>query len=355
MRFIEVDHTKREQWDRFVRSSVNPTFIQSFEWGEVKSGTWIPNYLAVGDDTENYLTTALILKRRIPGTGKFVLYCPRGPVFKNFDPEVITFFFDSISIFAKKHKAILLKCDPEIPETTEVLINLFHSIGLIFNPENIQPRATIILDLHPPEDNLLQSFHHKTRYNIKLAQKKGVEIREVVTKDGVDVFYDLFRLTSDRDRFLILQKSYFYHLWETLYPKGMCAVFTAHYQNQPLAAIFQIIFGDTMTYLYGASSNEHRNLMPNHLIHWHAIQWAKSRNILKYDFWGIPSNPHDRHPLWGVYRFKKGFCETETRWIGMIERVYKPCWNWLFTQGAHGFKKTARFIRTGSLRTPLEE
>ncbi len=355
MRLAEINSNQKEQWNRFVASAANPSFAQSFQWGTVKSGTWKPFYLAVCDDEGVMLATALLLKRRLPYTGQSVLYCPRGPVFKRYDNTLIHYFFTALTEFAKTHRAILLKCDPEIPESSESVLQQLSDSGLRYNPENIQPRATIILNIESSEEALLKSFHHKTRYNIRLAEKKGIEVRMQNTAAGVDVFYDLFRTTAERDRFLILQKSYFHHLWQTLYPEGLCALFTAHYEDRPLAAVFQIIFGGTMTYLYGASSNEWRHLMPNHLIHWRAIQWAKTMHLKRYDLWGIPSRPHEGHPMWGVYRFKKGFCDEETRWIGMYEAVYKPVWNRLFTAGARAFKKTARFIRTGSLRTPLEE
>jgi lipid II:glycine glycyltransferase (peptidoglycan interpeptide bridge formation enzyme) len=115
------------------------------------------------------------------------------------------------------------------------------------------------------------------------------------------------------------------------------------------------VFGNRTTYLYGASSNEHRNLMPNHLVHWRAIEWAKSRGAEFYDFWGIPSRPHEQHPLWGVYRFKKGFCETETQWVGTYELIFNTFWYTVFEKGAAWFKMAVRFLKTGRIKTSLEE
>jgi lipid II:glycine glycyltransferase (peptidoglycan interpeptide bridge formation enzyme) len=211
------------------------------------------------------------------------------------------------------------------------------------------------LDIRPETELLLKSFHHKTRYNIKLAEKKGVHVEEKNSKEGVDIFYDLFKSTSERDKFLILQKSYFNHLWKTLSDKNMCSIFIASYEGKPLSAIFLTVFGGRMTYLYGASSNEHRNLMPNHLVHWRAIEWAKKQNIESYDFWGIPAHPHEGHPLWGVYRFKKGFCEAETQWIGTYELILSPFWHVVFEKGAAWFKMAVRFIKTGRIKTSLGE
>ncbi len=355
MKFVLIEDNRKEEWNEFVRSALNSSFAQSYEWGKVKSGTWQPLYTALVDERQSISAAALVLKRRFPLVPQSIFYCPRGPLFHVPSREMMGHFVMGLRGLARKHRAVLFRCDPEIPETDESFVSLFRSFGFRYAEDNIQPRATIILDIQPDEDDLLGSFHHKTRYNIRLAKKKGILIREAETKDDVDIFYGLFRLTSERDRFLILQKAYFYHLWETLRPENMCAIFIAEHEGHPLAAIFQILFGSTMTYVYGASSNEHRNLMPNHLIHWHAIQWAKKRQIRHYDFWGIPSNPQEQHPLWGVYRFKKGFLEKETRWIGTYELVFSPFWYRLFTHGIRVFKKTIRFIRTGSLKTPLSE
>lgn len=355
MKFILIPEQRKDDWNAFVARNAHSSFTQSYEWGAVKSGTWQPFYCAVTGTHDEILAAALVLKRKFPVVPHCILYCPRGPLFSEFSGELAAFFFNELKLFSGKIKAVLFRCDPEIPEADNAALLCFQGNGLKPVAENVQPRATIVLDIRPSADILLQSFHHKTRYNIKLAQKKGVVIREAESKNDVDIFYDLFRLTSERDQFLILQKSYFYHLWDTLHPKSLCAIFIAEYEGRPLAAIFQTLFGSKMTYVYGASSNEHRNLMPNHLIHWHAIQWAKERQIYYYDFWGIPSHPHEQHPLWGVYRFKKGFCDVETRWIGTYEIVFSPFWKGLFTHGSKAFKKVIRLIRTGSLKTPLEE
>lgn len=353
MRLLQIhDH---EKWNAFVAASPHASLLQSYEWGKVKSGAWKPIYTAVVDDTENILLAALILKRTLPFVGRSIFYCPRGPIFHTFDPVTLSFFFTAITELAKKEKTFVFRCDPEIPENQAEFVSLLKTSGLRYNPENIQPRGTIILDITPDTESLLKSFHHKTRYNIKLAEKKGVCIEEKNSADGVDVFYELFKTTSERDRFLILQKSYFLHLWKTLSEKNRCSVFVATYDGKPLSAIFLTVFGKRMTYLYGASSNEHRNLMPNHLVHWRAIEWAKKQGVESYDFWGIPAHPHEGHPLWGVYRFKKGFCEMETQWVGTYELIFSPFWHFVFEKGAAWFKMAVRFIKTGRIKTSLGE
>lgn len=353
MKFTQIEDENR--WNAFVHDSPNASILQSYEWGKVKSGSWKPFYTAVVDEGENILAVALILKRALPFVGKSIFYGPRGPIFKNKNSDLITFFFSSIRNLAEKENAFVFRCDPEIPENDIEFAKNLTSNGLGYNPENIQPRGTIILDIRPDADTLIKSFHHKTRYNIKLSEKKGVTVEEKNSQDGVEVFYKLFKVTSERDKFLILQKSYFTHLWKTLSEKKMGSIFIAYYDGKPLSAVFMTVYGKTMTYLYGASSNEHRNLMPNHLVHWRAIEWAKSRGVEYYDFWGIPAHPHEQHPLWGVYRFKKGFCETETNWIGTYELILNSFWYLVFEKGAKWIKMAVRFLKTGKIKTSLEE
>jgi lipid II:glycine glycyltransferase (peptidoglycan interpeptide bridge formation enzyme) len=345
---------RADEWNAFVASSPHGSFLQSYEWGLVKSGTWRPLPAALLDSGGRFLACALLLKRRLP-LGKSLLYAPRGPVLREWTEDTARHFFRGVEELARREGAFLVQFDPEIPETDETHAALLKKNDLAYSTENIQPRGTILLDLSPGPDALLASFHHKTRYNIRLAEKKGVTVREENSASGVDVFYGLFRTTAERDRFMILRKSYFLHLWRTLAARGMATIFAAYYEGRPLAAILQTVFGGRMTYLYGASSNEHRNLMPNHLVHWRAIEWAKTRGVHTYDLWGIPANPCEGHPLWGVYRFKKGFCETETRWIGTYQWVRSRFWLAAFTHGAASARTLIRFLRTGRFKGSLEE
>ncbi len=345
---------RADEWNAFVASSPHGSFLQSYEWGLVKSGTWRPLPAALLDSAGRFLACALLLKRRLP-LGRSLLYAPRGPVLREWTADTVQRFFQGVDELSRQEGAFLVQFDPEIPESNDVPARLLAQSGLMHAAENIQPRATILLDIRPEPETLLASFHHKTRYNIRLAEKKGVVVREENSPHGVDVFYELFRTTAQRDRFMILRKPYFQRLWQTLSARGMATIFVARFDNRPLAAIFQTVFGRRMTYLYGASSNEHRNLMPNHLVHWRAIEWARERGVHTYDLWGIPSNLNEGHPLWGVYRFKKGFCETEVRWIGTYRMIRNRFWYTAFKHGAGTAKGLIRFFRTGRFRGSLEE
>lgn len=342
------------EWNDAVHASPYGSILQSFEWGRVKSGTWQPLYVRFTDGGRP-IGQALILKRRLPATPFSILYAPRGPVLHEWTAKALHAVTAQICELARHHRALAFRCDPEIPESNVDAVNALQSAGLSRSPENVQPRGTIILDLRPDTEAMMAGYHHKTRYNIRLAFKKGIVVEEKNSAEGVDLFYDLFRTTAERDGFMILSKSYFHHLHGTLREKGFCTIFIAYYQNRPLAAIFQTVYGGRMTYLYGASSNEHRNLMPNHAVHWTAIEWARARGVTSYDLWGIPANPHEGHPLWGVYRFKKGFSETETNWIGTYELMFRPGWYRTLMVSAQTAKSIIRFFKTGKWKGSLGE
>ena len=177
----------------------------------------------------------------------------------------------------------------------------------------------------------------KTRYNIRLAQRKGVTIRE----GGIDdlaIFYELSQITAARDGFGIHTLAYYEAAYRFFAPDG-CALLIAEIQAEskgqpePLAALMVFRQGETAYYLYGASSNRHRNLMPAYLLQWAAIEWAKRQGCGRYDLWGIPdaepavleaefTNRHDG--LWGVYRFKRGFGGQVVRSLGAFDYVYRP-------------------------------
>jgi len=187
-----------------------------------------------------------------------------------------------------------------------------------FSPElkkshsDIQPPDTVILSLNKSEDEILKGMKSKTRYNIRLAVKKGI----VVTKtgiEGLDIWYDLYQETSLRDKIAIHSKNYYRKIFElssdkhNLDKNPEIILFNAEYNNEVLAGIIVSIYGDRATYLYGASSGRHRNLMPAYALQWEAIKYAKQKGCSEYDFFGIPPNDNPDHPMSGLYRFKTGF------------------------------------------------
>lgn len=306
--------------------------LQSWAWGELKSRF---GWAAARVQTDK--TAAQILFRRLP-LGLTLAYIPKGPVVDWSDNEQRRAIFAAIHAEAKKRRAVFLKVEPHLwsPSCSldsyqaEAAINFLKISG--FHPaDTIQPRTSLIIDLSGDEAAILATMKQKTRYNIRLAEKKGVTVRQGSAGD-VAVFYQLAQITAARDGFGVHSFAYYQAAYDLLGPDG-CALLIAEFEGQPLAALMAFSFGPEAYYFYGASSNEQRNLMAPYLLQWAAIRWAKSRGCTHYDLWGIPDADlavleaefEQRHDgLWGVYRFKRGFGGQWVQSLGTFDYVYNP-------------------------------
>jgi lipid II:glycine glycyltransferase (peptidoglycan interpeptide bridge formation enzyme) len=208
------------------------------------------------------------------------------------------------------------------------------------NFEAIQPRYVFRLYLNGRnEEELMASFHQKWRYNIRLATKKGVEIR-LCGKEMVGEFTRIMVETGLRDNFATRPPEYFAAMLDNLGEK--CRLYMAFHEGQPIAGTLAILYGDKVWYLYGASSNEHRNLMPNYLLQWSMMQWAVENNSRVYDFRGVSGDLSEDNPHYGLYRFKKGFNGEFTEFIGEMSIVYRPAMMQLAKTGEKAFRTMNR-------------
>lgn len=358
MKIKHITYPERDAWNHFVASFSSSPVLQSFEWGELKARFgWQPLRIAV-EDGGRLIAGISILKRKVPYIGNSLFYAPRGPVMNLYNRELLEFLLDAVEIEADKYRAISLKMDPEVPdmpeEQSEVVENL-NKLGFVRAIKQVQPRATYLLDLTPDANDILMGFEEKTRYNIRLAEKKGVVVREEAGEKGVETFYRMYRQTAQRDQFLIHPLSYYQAVREILFQRGLGTIFTAYFNNKPIACVVVFCFGSRVWYMYGASLAEHRNVMPNHLLHWHVINWAKEKNYKIYDLWGIPVDPKEGHPLWGVYRFKKGFQGKTVKFIGAYDFPYSPLFYNLFEYGLLGWKNIRSLITKGRIEDSLGE
>ncbi len=327
------------KWDAFVAGSPWGHLLQSSAWGDFKSHFgWQPLRIT-GERGGRIICGAQALVR--PTAGGPTVYVPRGPVLAPVD-EALPALLDALSSAARDRGAIFLKIEPDWPDDAALAGHL-ESLGFRRSRQTIQPRTTIVLDLRPDEDEILMRMKPKWRYNIRLASRKGVRVRRATQAD-LSAFYHLMQTTGERDRFGIHERSYYESVWQRFHPQGLAELFLAHYEDELLAGLMAFRFGRTAYYLYGASSNRHRNRMPNHLLQWHAIQWAKQHGCIRYDFWGVPDEVseaiiHDGDAgargdagMWGVYRFKQGFGGQVVRTIGAFDRVFRPARYWLGTR-----------------------
>ena len=204
--------------------------------------------------------------------------------------------------------------------------------GWRFSTDQVQFRNTIIIDLTPDEGTLLAAMSQSTRRKVRIAEREGVTVR-AGTVDDLPLLYDLYRVTGERDGFLIRPAAYYQHEWRYLMEAGLAQPLIAEHEGQAVAHVILFHFSQKCWYFYGASSNEHRDKMPNYLLQWEAMRWAKSHGYTIYDMWGAPDEFHEQDGMWGVYQFKRGFRGTVVRHIGAWDYAPNPLLYRLYTRG----------------------
>lgn len=334
-----IEPKDKDYFNDFAAHAPKGHILQSFEWGEIKGrGEWQPLRLLVEDGQGIPQAALSILKRRIPGLGKTIFYAPRGPVGDTDNWDLLDFLMDEAKKLGRRYGALFLKIDPDIPVEDRRFGEYLKSRGFVRTEkgegfEGVQPRFVFRLDLTPGAGELFNRFHPKTRYNIRLAERKGVQIQDNPGKDELPVFYELLKETTERDKFLVRSYDYFSDLWDYLTPAGYLKLFMAYYEGKPVAGTLAFLFGNKAWYIYGASSNASRNVMPNYLLQWTMIKWAVESGCTLYDFRGVPGDLSEENPLYGLYRFKKGFNGEYTEFIGEYDLVFSPflytLWNTL--------------------------
>jgi len=328
------------EFTEYIRAN-NGNFLQTLEWARVKED-W-DNLFFVIKDRGAVKGAGSILVRALPVVGKNFMYCPRGPVMDYTDRELLRFFVARMRELAKKYNAIMLKIDPDIEAARQEEIDGLFSSGfrrkpLTLNFEGIQPRFVSRLDITRNLEEVMDGFHHKTRYNIRLAERKGVTVR-IGERDDLQRFHEIMEETGTRDKFVVRSLAYFQRMFDILVPPGYMRLYLAEYEGQVLAGAISLVFGSKCWYLYGASSNTHRNLMPNYLLQWEMIRWAKSERCTIYDFRGISGDLDPSNPLYGLYRFKKGFNGSYTEFAGEFDLVFDPLMYKLWDVGIPLMKK----------------
>ena len=311
----------------FLSSHERCNFQQSLEWSKVKE-SWNNEIIIAEDKKGNIIGSISVLIRKIPIFGN-MMYSSRGPVCDIHDKEVLKQLTNGLKELAKQQHAFVLKIEPDIKSEDKEFRNIAEELGFKIKDDaknfadEIQPRYVFRLDIKgKTEEEVFENFHSKTRYNIRLASKKGVKIREG-TKDDLKAFHKIMVETGKRDGFIIRPLSYFEKMYEQLAPKHM-KLLMAYYNEEPIAGIIPIMYGKKTWYLYGASSNVHRNLMPNYLLQWEAIKKAIADGNDMYDFRGVCGIVDESHPQYGLYRFKKGFGAEFTEFIGELYIPFKP-------------------------------
>lgn len=315
---------KLSEYEKFVMSSENVSFMQSECWQRVKK-EWGSEKIIVRDEFGNINGAMQILIKKIPFLNTCFMYAPRGPVCDIRDTYTLRQLIERAKLLADKYNAFVLKLDPMIPYDDYESVNILTGMGFRHNPDmpednSVQSLQNYILDIgNRTGEEVFGSFHSKWRYNIRLAKRRGVECD--YHNSSLDAFYELMSETGKRDGFCIRSKEYFKNMLDAFGDNArlyMC--YTP--QGEEISGALAIRFGDRVSYVYGCSTSRHRELMPNYLMQWNMISWAIESGCRIYDFMGIPHCNEENHPNYGVYRFKKGFNGRVVKYAGEFDYIF---------------------------------
>lgn len=338
-----VTEKNLREYEAFVESHPEGHFAQSSLWAKQKPA-WSWKAIVCRDETGKIKGSLAFLIRKMPIVRKNMMYACRGPVCDLDDRATFEELMEASKKLAKEIRAYVIKIDPDVPSSNTDFAKMLEDVGFQTritgkNFEAIQPRYVFRLYLNGrSEEEIMASFHQKWRYNIRLAQRKGVEIR-LCGKEMVEEFARIMIETGVRDNFATRPPEYFAAMLDNLGDK--CRLYMAFHEGKPIAGTLAILYGDKVWYLYGASSNEHRNLMPNYLLQWSMIQWAIENNCRVYDFRGVSGDISEDNPHYGLYRFKKGFGGEFTEFVGEYDYVMNKVSYFIAEKGALAYKTLA--------------
>ena len=342
-------------WDEMIAQFPTAHFLQTTEWAQVKANYgWQPLPFAWYDGDE-IVAAAMILKRALPIRGfsarLSVLYAPKAPLMDWTDDSLRERVLNDLQDFAKKQGAIFIKIDPDVVLATGIPEDVgeekqavghawqasLAKRGWQYSDDQIQFRNTVLIDLIPDEEDILMRMKSKTRYNIRLAGRKGVTVR-AGTPDDWNMLYKMYAETSVRDGFAIRDENYYNTVWSTFNLElstlnlPTCEPLIAEVDGEPVAAIVVFYFGERAYYVYGMSTTNHRNKMPTYLLQWEAMKRAKERGCTAYDLWGAPETFDESDSMWGVFRFKQGLGGEVVRTLGAWDYAPNKFWYKLYTE-----------------------
>lgn len=320
------------EWDAFVAAHPHGSILQTTQWARLKSHFgWQSNRAWLKQDGRLVAGAQVLVRSAALGLLK-VAYVPHGPLVDWSNEEQVNVAFNQIDFSAYKLGAGMLKMEPLLWQS-DMAPGEWEAIcqreGSIPHSDTIQPPRTVMVDLRPSEEEILAAMKSKTRYNIRLAEKKGVAVR-LGTAEDVPIFNRLIQTTGRRNEFGVHEPAYYQTAYELFSPDGV-GLFIAEYEGTPLAAIMVFVHGTQAAYLYGASSDAERQRMPTYAVQWAAMRWAREKGCTSYDMWGVPDEPEEtlenqfqerNDGLWGVYRFKRGFGGEVVRTVGTADRIY---------------------------------
>jgi len=312
--------------------------LQSFEWGEFRKKTGL-KVIREAFEKDGVLTDAFQLTiHKIPHTPWNIGYLPKCAM-----PTQET--IEELKRIGRKESCIFIQLEPDMKQEAEGKGQNEKSLELKINNLELIPSAhplftkyTMVLDLTKPEEELLKNMHSKTRYNIRVAEKHGVTVQEDDSEKAFEKYLELTRETTNRQGFFAHTENYHKTMWETLkvqssefrattsiYDRLTAHLLTATYQGKILVTWIVFVFHDTLYYPYGASSNDHREVMASTAIMWETIRWGKKIGLTKFDMWGaLGPEPDPKDPWYGFHRFKQGFSPELVEFVGSYDLIINP-------------------------------
>ncbi len=321
-----------DAWDAFVAAHPAGHLMQSRAWARMRRDTgWRPLFLRL-EDAGEIRAAALVLRHGLPGTGLSLLYLPRGPVLDYGDRAAAEAFGAALRRLAEEQHAFMVQADPAVPEEREDAHQALTQMGFVRQEKQglfriLQPRwvMRIPVDRYGGPEGLLAALSHKTRYNIGLAGRKGVVVVPRTDGEGCRAFHRLLWAAGRSKGFPVRGLGFHEALWRRCVQPGLGEYLFAEHQGRLLAAIQVLRFGPTAWYMYGASTDEDRNLMPTYLLQWEGIRRSWAAGCRCYDMRGVHSaTPHPEDPEYGVYDFKRKFNAEMVRFLGEYDLVVRP-------------------------------
>ena len=301
--------------------------MQCSRWAQVKSN-WGFEAVVCRNQSGEIIGSISVLIQRIPLIGTSFLYAPRGPVCDPFDLDTIKALISGVDSIAKKYKAHSFKMDPDIFISNKEFCDAVKGLGFTqicgnLGFETIQPRFNYRVYLNGKnEEQMLANLTQQTRRNVRIAQRNGVEVK-ICEKDYLGEFFRLMKTTGERDGFSVRPEGYFRQFLDSMGEHAR--LYLAFYNGRAIAGAIATNFAGKTSYVYGASDNEFRNVMPNYLVQWEMIRWAIQTNSTVYDLQGISGDLEDEtNHLYGLYRFKRGFNGQVDELVGEFDRIYMP-------------------------------
>ena len=313
-------------FDEFVAGHKNGHFLQTSLWGKVKDD-WDWFGVICRNDTGKITGTLGVLVRKLTGFPYTMFYAPRGPVCDFDDGETFKTLIEEAKAQGKKRNAYLFKMDKDVNVENEDFRKLLDENKFNIKPrtldfEDFQCRFVFRLNIEgKTEDEVFASFHSKHRYNVRVALKHNVEIK-ICGSEEAGTFYEIMQETGERDNFAIRSKEYFAKILDTFGEDAR--LYMAYYEGESIAGTLCVRWGNKVWYFYGGSLSKHRRVMPNYLLQWEMVRWAIESGCDIYDFRGVSGDLDENNPLYGLYRFKKGFNGEFIEFMGESDLILKP-------------------------------